>query len=109
MSKNIIDIDDDTFENEVKNVSQPVLVDFWAPWCRPCFMVAPVLEKIAEEFSGKLKICKLNIDDNQKTASQFGVMSIPTLVIFKGGEEVERITGVLGEAELKERIEKNIG
>lgn len=109
MPKNIIDLNDDGFENEVKNASGTVLADFWAPWCAPCSVVAPVVEKIAEEFSGKLKVCKLNIDDNHKVASQFGVMSIPTLIIFKGGEEVDRITGAVGEAELMRRIKEKIG
>ena len=109
MSKNIIELSDNTFKDEVEKGEGPVLVDFWAPWCAPCSAVAPVLEKIAEAFSGKLKVCKLNIDDNQEATSRLGVMSIPTLIIFKDGEEVERIVGALGEEELTRRIKEKIG
>lgn len=109
MSKNIIELTDSAFDSEVKNSSRPVLVDFWAPWCAPCSAVTPVLEKIAEEFSGKLKVFKLNIDDNQKMASEFGVMSIPTLIIFKEGKELDRIIGVVGEAQLLKKIREKIG
>lgn len=109
MSKNIIELNENSFEIEVKNANQPVLVDFWAPWCAPCSAVTPVLEKIAEEFSGKLKVFKLNIDDNQKMASEFGVMSIPTLIIFKEGKELDRIIGVVGEAQLLKKIREKIG
>lgn len=109
MSKNIIELNEDSFETEVKNADQAVLVDFWAPWCAPCSVVAPVLEKMAEEFRGRLKVFKLNIDDNQKLASEFGVMSIPTLIIFKEAKELDRIIGVVGEAQLLKKIREKIG
>jgi len=110
MSQHVIEVTDSSFEAEVKSQKDnPVLVDFWASWCGPCLMVAPVVEKIAEELTGRIKVCKVNIDDNQKIASDLGVMSIPTLILFKDGQEKDRIVGALGEAELKERIERNIG
>ena len=110
MAENIIDLSEATFEPEVKKETQKfVLVDFWASWCMPCLVVAPVLEKIAKSYSDRLKICKLNIDDNHKIASDLGVMSIPTLMLFKDGKEQERIVGALGEEELTRRLEKYIG
>lgn len=109
MSENIIELNETNFETEVKNTKQTVLVDFWAAWCAPCAAVAPVLEKMAEEFRGRLKVFKLNIDDNQKLASEFGVMSIPTLIIFKEGKELDRIIGVAGEAQLLKKIREKIG
>ena len=109
MAENIIDLNDGTFEAEVKAVSGVVLVDFWASWCGPCKIVEPVLEEIAEGLVGRFKVCKANVDDNQKLASDFGVMSIPTLIIFKNGEEKERIVGALGKAEIMKKIEKYIG
>ncbi|NWJ95344.1 MAG: thioredoxin [Chloroflexi bacterium] len=89
------DITDSTFVAEVIEGSntQPVLVDFWAAWCGPCKMVAPVLEQIQEEQEGKLRVVKVDVDDNQQVASKYGVMSIPTIILFKGGSEVKRIVG----------------
>ena len=109
MAGNIIDLNESIFEAEVKNAAETVLVDFWASWCGPCKMVGPALEEIAEVLAGRLKVCKVNVDDNQKLAADFGVMSIPTLIIFKNGEEKGRITGALGKSELMEKIEKHLG
>ena len=84
----LTNVSDDNFQAEVLENEQPVLVDFWAPWCGPCRVVAPVLEEIAAEQSDKLRVVKLNVDDNQRTAAQFGVMSIPTMILFKNGQPV---------------------
>jgi thioredoxin 1 len=100
-----IEITDASFESEVTNAPVPVLVDFWAPWCGPCKMIAPVLEEIAQEYEGKAKIVKINIDDNQNTAAQFGVRSIPTLILFKSGNEVEKIIGAQGKDKLTALID----
>ena len=110
MAQNIIDLNENNFEAEVKNEKNiPVLVDFWAAWCGPCAAVAPVLEKMSAELSGKLKVCKVNIDDNQRITSDFGIMSIPTMILFKDGQEQERIVGALNESEYMRRLEKYIG
>ena len=88
-------ITDDTFETEIVQADKPVLVDFWATWCGPCQMIAPVLEEIAAEHADELAIFKLDVDANPRTPMQFGVMGIPTLILFKNGEAVERITGYM--------------
>ena len=107
---NTIHIKDDTFENEVLKSKVPVLVDFWAPWCGPCKAAAPVLEKVAGDYKGKLKVCKLNVDDQRDTAIKYGVMSVPTMNIFKNGQVVGRITGVTPnfESDLKKKIEPHL-
>jgi thioredoxin 1 len=97
-------ISDASFENEVASASQPVLVDFWAEWCGPCRMIAPILENLADEYSGSLKIAKLDVDANPQTAMKFGVQSIPTLLLFKGGEPVERIVGYMPKERLLSKI-----
>ena len=93
MAGAVSSVDDNTFNEEIGSASTPVLVDFWAEWCGPCKMIAPILEEIASEHSEKLKIRKLNVDEAPQTAQQFGVMSIPTLILFKDGEETKRIVG----------------
>ena len=100
MSQNIVTLTDDNFSAETGTGPLPVLVDFCASWCGPCQMMAPVLEKVAEEFSGRLVVGKLNVDENQATARQFNVMSIPTLIIFKNGAEQTRITGFRPQEEI---------
>jgi thioredoxin 1 len=85
----VAEVSEGTFENEVLQSAEPVLVDFWAPWCGPCRQIAPMIEQLASENSGSVKVVKVNIDDNQEIARQFGVMSIPTLMIFKGGDVFE--------------------
>ncbi len=107
MSENIFEINETNFEQEVKKTIGLCLIDFWAPWCAPCKMIAPALENIANAQQGKIKVCKVDIDDNHKLATELGIMSIPTLILFKDGNEQERIVGALGEAELTKRIEKH--
>ena len=92
------------FESEVLGSETPVLVDFWAPWCGPCRMIAPVVESLAQEMNGKLKVVKLNVDENQSTAFEYGIMSIPTMGVFKGGRMVNRLVGYMPKDELKRRL-----
>ncbi|MDD5005379.1 MAG: thioredoxin [Candidatus Omnitrophica bacterium] len=103
-----ININDANFKQEVLEVDIPVLVDFWAVWCGPCLRLAPVIEQIAKEYKGKLKVCKLNVDDASNTASNYDIMSIPTLAIFKKGKIVDRIVGALPKAEIETTIKKYI-
>jgi len=105
-SDKIMKIEDSSFEATVLNAEGAILVDFWAEWCGPCRMIAPVLDEIAEELDGVIKVGKLNVDENNQTPAQFGVMSIPTLIIFKGGQEVERIIGFKPKAELSALLKK---
>jgi thioredoxin 1 len=101
-------ITDDTFESEVKEAGTPVLVDFWAEWCGPCKMIAPILDEIAEERDGDITILKLDVDANPESAIKYGVMGIPTLILFKCGEAVERITGYLPKDRFLERLEPHL-
>ena len=96
----IVTLTDSTFDEEIKGSEEPVLVDFWAEWCGPCKMIAPTLAEIASEQKGKLAIGKLNVDDNPDTARRFDVMSIPTLLVFKDGQQVKRLVGAKGKGQL---------
>jgi thioredoxin 1 len=100
------DVSDNEWDAEVLSNDTPVLVDFWAPWCGPCKMVAPVVDELAEEYEGKVKFVKLNTDDNIETASKYGIRSIPTLMVFKGGEAVEQVVGFRPKSELKKSLDK---
>jgi len=102
---NATPITDATFQSEVINSSIPVLVDFWAPWCGPCRAVGPVIDEIAAERAGKLKVCKMNVDEEQETAGQFQVMSIPTLILFKGGNVAAKIVGAQAKDKLLSQID----
>jgi thioredoxin 1 len=97
-------VTDRNFQEEVLKSTIPALVDFWAPWCMPCRMLAPTIEKLAEENKGKLKVCKLNTDENQNIASQYGIQGIPTLIVFKEGKEVGRTVGVMSKEKLQEKL-----
>jgi len=101
----VIEINDDNFEDEVLKCNLPVIVDFWAPWCGPCRMIAPITEKLAKEYEGRIKLCKLNVDDNPRTASKYQVMSIPQILFFKGGEIVDESTGAVPESVLRSKAE----
>jgi thioredoxin 1 len=105
-SGNINIFSDENFENEVLNSETPVLVDFWAPWCGPCRIIAPVVEELSETYEGKLKVGKLNVDDNQKTSMKFGIRSIPTLLVFKDGEVAEQIIGAVPKTEIERVVTK---
>jgi len=102
----VIDISDQNFEDEVLKSTLPVMVDLWAPWCGPCRMIAPVVEKLAEKYDQKFKFCRLNVDENPKTASTYRVMSIPTLMFFKDGKVVDTVTGAVPEGTLQPKIEE---
>ncbi len=104
MGANTLEITDDNFQNEVVNSSEPVLVDFWAPWCGPCRQIAPLIDQLADEYAGSVKVGKLNIDENPQVTSQFGIQSIPTLMVFKGGEVTERFVGAPPRARITEAL-----
>lgn len=103
---NVVTFTDGNFQEEVLTAKEPVLVDFWAAWCGPCKMIAPVVEELAADFAGKAKVGKLNVDEYGKTAQQYGVMSIPTLILFKDGKEQTRIVGFRPKGELANLIEQ---
>jgi thioredoxin 1 len=104
VSDQILTVSDATFDETVGSAETPVIVDFWAEWCGPCKMIAPTLEEIATEQGGRLTVAKLNVDDNPDTARRFEVMSIPTLLVFKGGEPVKRLVGAKGKGQLMQDL-----
>lgn len=102
----VIDVTDQNFEQEVVKSTLPAVVDLWAPWCRPCLTLAPVVEKVAEKYSDRVKFCRLNVDENPQTATKYMVMSIPTLLFFKGGKVVDTTIGAMPEQSLQSKIEE---
>jgi len=108
MSNGVLEVSNDNFESEVVNSEKPVLVDFWAEWCGPCKQIAPVVEEIAGEHSDKLKVCKMDVDANRETAVQFGIRSIPTLLIFKNGQVAGSQIGAVSKQQLLEFIQAEI-
>lgn len=105
---NAIDITDATFESEVLNSAVPVVVDFWAPWCGPCRKLGPVLDEVSEELSGKIKVVKINTDENLKTAKEYSISGLPSLLVFKGGQAVERLVGLMPKSSIVSNIEKHL-
>lgn len=105
---NALEVTDATFETEVKNSSTMVLVDFWAPWCGPCRKLSPIIDEISEEFAGRVKVMKLNTDENLKTAQEFSISGLPSILIFKDGQAVERLVGLMQKSALVSNIEKHL-
>ncbi len=108
MAEGIQEVSDATFDAEVIQSDMPVLVDFWAPWCGPCKAIGPILETISKDFEGRLKIVKCNVDDNPSTPSNYGIRAIPTLILFKNGEKVEQIVGMVEKSKLEQTIKNNL-
>jgi thioredoxin 1 len=108
MSENIVNVSDASFEEDVLKAEVPVLVDYWAEWCGPCKMIAPVLEEIAKEYDGRIKVCKLNIDENNETPPKFGIRGIPTLMLFKGGNVEATKVGALSKSQLAAFVDANL-
>lgn len=108
MGKDTVTVGDADFQTQVLQSTEPVLVDFWATWCAPCRAIAPALEELATQYKGKVKIAKVDVDDAQEVAQKFGIRSIPTLLMFKGGKVVEQIVGAVPKAKLEESLRKHI-
>jgi len=101
----LIDVTDQSFDAEVLKASMPVLIDMWAPWCGPCRMVEPILKKLSDKYTGKVKFCRMNVDENQKTPSQYRVMSIPNMLFIKSGKVIDTAVGAMPEAALQSKVD----
>ena len=108
MSEGMNEVSDGMFESEVTKSDIPVLVDFWAPWCGPCKAIGPVLEDIAKGYEGKIKFLKCNVDNNPKTPTNFGIRAIPTLILFKGGQKLDQIVGMVDKSKIQELLDKSL-
>jgi thioredoxin 1 len=108
MAANIENLTTSNFQATLDAAGTPVLVDFWAPWCGPCKQIAPVLRELATELNGKIKVCKVDVDDNAELAAKYGIRSIPTLLVIKSGQTVEQIIGLVSKADLKNRLAKHV-
>ena len=108
MSEHIVHVSDDTFEAEVLQSTQPVLVDYWAEWCGPCRMIGPILDELAAEYAGRIKICKLNVDENQNTPPRYGIRGIPTLMLFRNGQVEATKVGAQSKSQLAAFLDSNL-
>jgi thioredoxin 1 len=106
MAENVLPVTDDNFDQEVLQSEIPALVDFWASWCGPCRAIGPVVEELAEEYQGKVKVAKLNVDESPNTPGKYGIRAIPTLIMFKGGEVVDQITGAVSKSHIESALKK---
>ena len=109
MSEHVKDVSDSSFESDVLKSDRPVLVDFWAPWCAPCRMLAPTVEAVAEKYSTNATVVKLNVDDNPQVSQRFGIKGIPTLILFKNGKEEERVVGATSKEAISRMLDKHVG
>ena len=105
-SDKVVQLSDAAFEAQALQADLPVLVDFWAPWCGPCKAIGPVIDELAADFDGKVKVCKMNVDDNPATPGKYGIRAIPTLILLKGGKVVDQVTGAVGKSQLVAMIQK---
>jgi thioredoxin 1 len=109
MGENMNEVTDQSFEQDVLKSDKPVLVDFWAEWCHPCKMLTPVVNEVAQKYEGKAKVVKLNVDDNNQTAQRYGIKGIPTLILFNGGNEAERVVGATSKDNISRMIDRALG